>query len=137
MVTRSRLGAACALVLGVVAIWGCGASPPTPAVTVTATPVVLPDTSAAQESAVKEGIHSLQVAVQSYAVDHKDKYPPAGLVSEAGMAPYVETWPTNPYTNAPMAPGQSPGDYNYGVSPKRTQFKLVGYGASGPIIVVP
>ncbi len=42
-----------------------------------AIPMFLNQRSKAKDAAVKEGIHSIQVGVQSYAVDHSDSYPSA------------------------------------------------------------
>ena len=41
-----------------------------------AIPMFLSQRDKAKESAVKEGVHSIQVGVQSYAVDNLDLYPP-------------------------------------------------------------
>ena len=40
-----------------------------------AIPMFLSQRDKAKEAAVKEGVHSIQVGVQSYAVDHDDVYP--------------------------------------------------------------
>jgi len=115
---------------------------PTTTVTVTASATPNPLTSAleseaekARESAVKEGVHSIQIGVQSWAIDHNDRYPKPSQVSQSGFANYVDIWPTNPYTNLPMTPGNGPGDFNYGVPPDRTQFKVVGYGTGAKVII--
>ena len=41
-----------------------------------AIPMFLNQRSKAKDAAVKEGIHSIQVGVQSYAVDHSDSFRP-------------------------------------------------------------
>ena len=43
----------------------------------------------AREAAVKEGVHSLQIGVQSYAVDHNDVYPPDA--TQAYLKQYIDT----------------------------------------------
>ena len=43
-----------------------------------AIPMFLNQRSKAKDAAVKEGIHSIQVGVQSYAVDNNDTYPTPG-----------------------------------------------------------
>ena len=94
--------------------------------------------SQANESAVKEGIHSIQVGVQSWAIDHGDAYPRPSRVSESGLRSYVDVWPTNPYTGLPMAQGTAPGDFAYTLAPDRSSFELTGMGEAGqPIITVP
>ena len=46
-----------------------------------AIPMFLNQRDKAKESAVKEGVHSIQVGVQSYAVDNNDVYPADGCVT--------------------------------------------------------
>ena len=65
-----------------------------------AIPMFLGQRDKAKEAAVKEGIHSIQVGVQSYAVDYNDTYP--ATVTSANMVSYVDNWPKNPWTNAAM-----------------------------------
>jgi type II secretory pathway pseudopilin PulG len=91
--------------------------------------------SKAKESSVEEGIHSIQIAVQSYAVDNGDVYPDQDLVSASGLASYAGSWPTNPYTGEPMAQGFKPGDFTYAVGPGGAWFRLVGYGEDGREVI--
>ena len=64
-----------------------------------AIPMFLNQRDKAKESAVKEGVHSIQVGVQSYAVDNNDVYPAAADVSTVQrVASYVDNWPKNPWT---------------------------------------
>ena len=96
--------------------------------------VLASQTDSERDSAVEEGIHSIQIGIQSYAVDNNDTYP--AEVTHAILASYVDNWPTNPYTDAPMAPGTDAGDYSY--TTNGTIFQLVGYGSNGtPVITVP
>src|SRR5690242_20535568 len=77
-----------------------------------AIPMFLGQRDKAKESAVKEGIHSIQVGVQSYAVDSNDTYPAATLVTKAGMTDYVDNWPKNPWdTTQPMVQAVNKGDF--------------------------
>ena len=64
-----------------------------------AIPMFLGQRDKAKESAVKEGIHSIQVGVQSYAVDYSDTYPPQATVAQATMTDYVDNWPKNPWNS--------------------------------------
>jgi hypothetical protein len=101
-------------------------------------PMFLGQQDKAHESAVKEGIHSIQVGVQSFAVDNNDAYPDPAIVSQGGLGSYVDVWPTNPYTGRPMAQGSSPGDFTYVVSADGGSFELLAYGQDGrPVITVP
>ena len=67
-----------------------------------AIPMFLGQRDKAKEAAVKEGVHSIQIGVQSYAVDNGDTYPPA--VSAASMVAFVDIWPKNPWVNSAMVP---------------------------------
>ncbi len=86
---------------------------------------------AAAESAVKLGIRSLQIGIESYAVEHDNVYPPDADQSTLGE--YLAKWPTNPYTGAPMTSGDNPGEYWY--TDYGTSFSLDGYGSDGDILI--
>ena len=99
--------------------------------------VLLGQRDKAKESAVKEGVHSIQVGVQSYAVDNNDTYPTAGGVSSASMTAYVDIWPKNPWSNSAMTDASSQGNFAYSL-PTSSSFRLVGYGKGGTgVITVP
>jgi hypothetical protein len=91
----------------------------------------------ANDAAVKEGVHSLQIGVQTWAVDHSDKYPSADMVvrSNKGFAGYLDKWPASPYSGAPMKPGDQPGDYTY--TSDGTTYKLSGHLGDGSDFTVP
>ena len=89
----------------------------------------------AKESAVKEGVHSIQVGVQSYAVDAQDVYPANSLVTSTGMASYVDNWPRNPWSNVAMVNTGGKGNFTYGTG--TDSFSIIGVGKSGNIITVP
>jgi len=103
-----------------------------------AIPSYLSQRNKAKDAAVKEGVHSLQVGVQSYALDHGDTYPasltPAMLVDQAGKT-YVDQWPKNPYTRTSMASSSAPGDYTY--TPTSNSYSLQGHLANGLQFTVP
>ena len=102
-----------------------------------AIPMFLNQHDKAKESAVREGVHSIQVGVQSWAVDHADEYPDQATVSQTGMGQYVD-WPANPYTGAAMTQGTGPGQFTYTVSGDGTGFQITAYGSGGePLITVP
>jgi type IV pilus assembly protein PilA len=102
-----------------------------------AIPMFLSQRSKAKDAAVKEGIHSIQIGIQSYAVDSSDTYPVAGNVNQAGLASYVDNWPKNPFTNAPMASSGSNGDYTYTQTGSGTGFTLAGHLSTGSAFQVP
>jgi prepilin-type N-terminal cleavage/methylation domain-containing protein len=72
-----------------------------------AIPMFLNQRSKAKTAAVKEGIHSIQIGVQSWAVDENDVYPDvvgstAGATGKPTVLSLVDNWPNNPFTNVAM-----------------------------------
>jgi len=62
-----------------------------------AIPMFLNQRDKAKAAGVKEGVHSIQVGVQTYATDQPtDSYPAAGAVDAGSMANYVDNWPNDP-----------------------------------------
>jgi len=106
-----------------------------------AIPMFLNQRNKAKDAGVKEGIHSIQIGVQSYAVDNSDDYPPATYVNVAGMGAqpngYIDLWPKNPFLNpsGPMAPGATEGTYAY--TQGATTYSLVGHLSNAKIFSVP
>jgi hypothetical protein len=90
-------------------------------------------TGSAREASLKEGIHSIQVGIQSWAIDNNDTYPQSSEVTpdQSGVGQYVDKWPTNPYTGQPMTQGTTPGDFSYTLGANSTSYSLVGYGENG------
>jgi len=82
-----------------------------------AIPLFLNQREKAKDAAVKESVHSIQIGVQTWAVDHGDLYPATSdVASDGAIAEYVDAWPDNPFTQEPMA-NQSDyvrGDFSYG-----------------------
>ena|SRR5664279_5112831 len=73
-----------------------------------AIPMFLNQRAKAKDASVKEGVHSIQIGIQSYAVDNNDTYPPVGTVAAgaSGLGSWVDNWPNNPFAaaaNTPMA----------------------------------
>lgn len=99
-----------------------------------AIPMFLGQRDKAKESAVKEGVHSIQVGVQSYAVDNGDTYPGDTGVTAATMANYVDNWPDNPWTNSAMTDSATQGNFSY-TCPTSTTFQLIGHGKDGTAII--
>ena len=94
-----------------------------------AIPMFLNQRTKAKNSAVEEGIHSIQIGVQSYAVDNNDTFPAAGGVSSTTMASLVDNWPDNPFlANTEMSQATSgDGYFNYVPSTDRQSFGLEGF----------
>jgi type IV pilus assembly protein PilA len=102
-----------------------------------AIPMFLGQRDKAKESAVKEGVHSIQVGVQSYAVDYNDTYPAAVSSASACLGPYVDNWPKNPWS-AGSYMTQTSGRGNFSYATGTNNFTIVGFGKSSTgVITVP
>ena len=66
-----------------------------------AIPMYLNQRQKAKDASVKEGVHAIQIGVQSWAVDNNDTYPPAATVAQANMSTYVSNWPKTPTRRPP------------------------------------
>ncbi len=100
-----------------------------------AIPMFLNQRDKAKDSAVKEGVHSIQIGIQSFAVDNNDQYP--ATVTSANLANYVDNWPNDPWSSpaAAMSQGTTRGHYNYEVNAGHDQFRLRGYGAGNAVVI--
>jgi type IV pilus assembly protein PilA len=110
-----------------------------------AIPMFLNQRDKAKDSAVKGGVHNIELGIGSYAVDNSDSYPvssdvtKANLVDNAGSA-YVDNWPNDPWNTAnPMAPGAGKGSYTYTPLPADVapvaSFTLAGHLSNGDFLV--
>jgi hypothetical protein len=84
---------------------------------------------------VRAGVQSIRVGVESYAVAHGGRYPPAGEVNAVSLGAFMTAWPVNPYTDLPMVDGGGAGNYRYDVSPDGGAYELVGFGRDGQIVI--
>ena len=97
-----------------------------------AIPMFLNQRDKAKNSAVKEGMHSIQIGIQSWAVDNGDVFPPVGEVDKGGgVGSQVDNWPKNPWSTDKMTSGSTHGDFTYKLEADSTTFKLVGHLSSG------
>jgi type IV pilus assembly protein PilA len=87
-----------------------------------AIPMFLNQRVKAKDSAVKEGVHSIQVGVQSWAIDNGDMYPNTCGKTTAttngdltAVGAQVDGWPNDPFVAAatPMANTGAKGNYTY------------------------
>ena len=107
-----------------------------------AIPMFLNQRAKAKDSAVKEGIHSIQVGVQSYAVDHEDVYPDATTVGDATdlqdlLEPdFIDNWPDNKFEDRAMQESDATGDFNY-TNPTAQSFQLDGHLSNGTDFTAP
>jgi prepilin-type N-terminal cleavage/methylation domain-containing protein len=104
-----------------------------------AIPMFLNQRDKAKASAVKEGVHSIQIGVQTYATDQpSDVYPAdakqATLVDGAGK-PYVDNWPNDPWTGDPMDQIGGMGNYNYYPNTTFDSFAMQGYGKDDVVVI--
>jgi type II secretion system protein G len=103
-----------------------------------AIPMFLGQRDKAKESAVKGGVHNIELGIASYAVDHGDTYPVSDAVSRGTMVDengvsYVDNWPQNPWTGVDMVEGTTHGDYDYELV--GDTFTLTGLGRDGTGII--
>jgi hypothetical protein len=94
----------------------------------------------AKESAVKGGVHNIELGIASYAVDNGDMYPVTATVTRATLVdatpehvPYVDNWPKNPWRGNDMGESTARGDYTY--TRTSTSFTLVGHGTNGRDVI--
>jgi prepilin-type N-terminal cleavage/methylation domain-containing protein len=100
-----------------------------------AIPMYLDQRDKAKVASVKEGIHSIQVGVQTWATDNNDQYPAAGAVTSAKDAThvgqYIDVRPQNPYVAGDMALLKTAkGDFDYVVKADSTSYCLGGWGGT-------
>ena len=89
----------------------------------------------AKDAVVRVGAETIHAAIESYALDHQGRYPPAGTINEQGLAPYITAWPFNPYSGAPMADGGGDGNFRYDISPDGGAYRLTVYGRGSGVLV--
>ena len=105
-----------------------------------AIPMFLNQRDKAKDSAVKGGVHNIELGIASSAVDHSDVYPAAvadrtALVDGSGNS-YVDNWPRNPYhTNADMKDGTGLGDYTYQQLSSGSSFSIAGHMSTGDWVI--
>ena len=115
-----------------------------------AIPMFLNQRQKAKDAGVKEGVHAIQVGVQSKAVDNNDVYPANGHVGPAVAAgadvvnaAIVSPWPDDPFaaaaaTDMTQSGVAAAGHYNYAQATVTTagdSYTLVGYGANNAQII--
>lgn len=89
-----------------------------------------------KEAEVKQNLHSIQLAVERFAVDHDGAYPTT--IDELQAQSYLPQLPQNPFTNQPMrniSPGEQPfqGEFTYKPAVKDggvVGYELYGYGSA-------
>ena len=95
-----------------------------------AIPMFLNQRQKAKDAGVKEGVHAIQIGVQSFAVDNNDIYPATGAVAVGGAdvsIDQVSPWPDDPFAaaaNTPMSNGTAAGNYDYAQKSDRSHVVL-------------
>jgi type IV pilus assembly protein PilA len=107
-----------------------------------AIPMYLNQRNKAKDAGVREGIHSIQIGVQTFSIDNSDMYPAAAQVaSGAAVGTYVDSWPRNPFSTttpqAYMAQSTNQGDYTYALGTASTSYSLAGHLSTGTDFTVP
>ncbi len=87
------------------------------------------------DAAVRDGVRTIQLGIESYAAEHNGTYPAAGEVNAVGLGGYLSMWPTNPYTDLPMADGGGAGNFRYTPGAGGGAYRLTGYGRDGKVVI--
>ena len=91
--------------------------------------------SLAKDVMVRAGAETIHAGIESYALSHGGRYPPAGEVNAVGLGSYISVWPDNPYSSGPMVDGGGEGNYRYDLSPDGGAYKLTAYGRDGKVLL--
>ncbi len=100
-----------------------------------AIPMFLGQRDKAKESAVKGGVHNIELGIASYAVDHGDMYPADGAASttlvdaDGELRRQLAAESRGPA--ATWRDGTDEGDYDVHAGAGLTAFTLVGHGSGG------
>jgi len=105
-----------------------------------AIPMYLNQRDKAKESAVKEGVHTIQIGYKTRAIDNNDVFPaaPANGANDANVVAVVDTWPQNPWAGGNMVQQAafSQGNYGYAQDGGGTGMTLQGWGKTASVITV-
>lgn len=102
-----------------------------------AIPLYLHQRERAKDAAIQEGVHGIQVGVQSYSVDNDGTYPAEALVAADGVVGRdISDWPDDPYNGGPMTDeGVAPGNFDYEVAADGASYTLKGFISEGDWVV--
>jgi hypothetical protein len=87
----------------------------------------------AKDAAVKTQLMMIKTGVQAYIASSGSLPPDA---SQATLGSFVAPWPTNPFDQAPMKPGDGMGDYVY-TPGAGTSFTLAVHLSDGSTYTAP
>jgi len=99
-----------------------------------AIPMFLNQRVKAKTASLKESQHTLQIGVQSYAVDNSDLYPPAGnlynTVGPGAGTVQIDNWPKNAWHNTLLDTSlATEGEIFYAVTGSTYTLTMHGAGA--------
>jgi hypothetical protein len=98
---RLKLAVTLCLIVAAASLTACGeASVPDPAAQI----------DQAKNAAAKTQILAIETGIRAYQAMSGQLPPDA---SQATLGQFVDPWPKNPWTGAPMRPGSGKGDYTY------------------------
>lgn len=106
-----------------------------------AIPMFLNQREKAKDAGCKEGIHSIQVGVHSYAVDNTDNVPTTALATASATAlqtiltNYVDIWPNNQFANRDMEYKAAATDGDFAYTGVGADYTLTGYLSNGTFSV--
>jgi len=99
-----------------------------------AIPMFLNQREKAKDAGVKEGVHTIQVGIQSFAVDNNDVYPDDTTVV-ADIAGDIDQWPQNPFAGGDMDNSGTLGNFDYVCADPWTDYTLSGITSGDPFVV--
>lgn len=82
----------------------------------------------ARDATVKAQLMMIKTGIQTFVVSNGTVPPDA---SQATLGGVVSPWPTNPFSNAPMEPGDGVGDYVYTPGAGTTYTLIVNLSDGG------
>jgi len=109
-----------------------------------AIPMFLNQRDKAKDAGVKEGVHAIQIGIQSWAVDNNDMYPDVvdpvnaatnGLATSVGLN--VDNWPNDPWNGTTdMTATGVQGGYTYTVTPVTYDaYVMTGLGKGNAVVI--
>ena len=102
-----------------------------------AIPMFLNQRDKAKDAAVKEGVHSIQIGVQTFATDSgTDQYPAKlEVAQDMKVGALIDNWPKNPWGNTDpdgyMVGSGVKGDFTYVVNTGLSEMYIDGFGSKG------
>ena len=104
-----------------------------------AIPMFLNQRVKAKTASLKESSHTLQIGIQSYAVDNGDDYPPMGdligVIGPDADPAQIDKWPQNAWTPGNIdTSAVTEGNVFYDLSADGASYELIMHGAGGDVV---